>query len=84
LRAKITERVQPGVVYTTFHHPESGANVITTDNSDWATNCPEYKVTAVQVSKVNQLSEWQKEYKDFSKEQIELTGVLPSKPAVIE
>jgi formate dehydrogenase major subunit len=84
LRAKITERVQPGVVYTTFHHPESGANVITTDNSDWATNCPEYKVTAVQVSKVNQISEWQKGYKDFSKEQIELTGVLPSKPAVIE
>ena len=49
LRATITERVQPGVVYTTFHFPESGANVITTDNSDWATNCPEYKVTAVQV-----------------------------------
>jgi formate dehydrogenase major subunit len=49
LRAEITERVQPGVVYTTFHHPESGANVVTTENSDWATNCPEYKVTAVQV-----------------------------------
>jgi formate dehydrogenase major subunit len=43
---------QPGVVYTTFHFPESGANVITTDNSDWATNCPEYKVTAVQVSRL--------------------------------
>lgn len=40
LRVKITDRVQPGVIYTTFHHPESGANVITTDNSDWATNCP--------------------------------------------
>jgi formate dehydrogenase major subunit len=38
-----------GVVYTTFHHPVSGANVVTTENSDWATNCPEYKVTAVQV-----------------------------------
>ncbi|MGO9264464.1 MAG: formate dehydrogenase subunit alpha [Candidatus Binataceae bacterium] len=49
LRAHLTERVQPGVVYTTFHHPESGANVVTTENSDWATNCPEYKVTAVQV-----------------------------------
>ncbi len=49
LRARITERVQPGVVYTTFHHPESAANVVTTENSDWATNCPEYKVTAVQV-----------------------------------
>ncbi len=51
LRATLTERMQPGVVYTTFHHPFSGANVITTDNSDWATNCPEYKVTAVQVSR---------------------------------
>ena len=84
LRAIITERVQPGVVYTTFHHPESGANVITTDNSDWATNCPEYKVTAVQVAKVNQISDWQKEYKTFSKSQIELTRVLPTKPAVVE
>jgi formate dehydrogenase major subunit len=54
LRARITERMQPGVVYTTFHFPESGANVITTDNSDWATNCPEYKVTAVQVKKLPQ------------------------------
>jgi formate dehydrogenase major subunit len=70
LHAKITERVQPGVVYTTFHHPESGANVITTDNSDWATNCPEFKVTAVQLTKVSQISEWQREYKAFSKEQI--------------
>jgi formate dehydrogenase major subunit len=49
LRAVITERVAAGVVYTTFHHPETGANVVTTENSDWATNCPEYKVTAVQV-----------------------------------
>jgi len=52
LPATLTERVQPGVVYTTFHFPESGANLITTENSDWATNCPEYKVTAVQVSRV--------------------------------
>jgi formate dehydrogenase major subunit len=65
LRADITERVQPGVVYTTFHFPESGANVITTDNSDWATNCPEYKVTAVQVLPVAQPSAWQKEFKEF-------------------
>ena len=47
LRADVTDRVRPGVVYTTFHFPESGANVVTTENSDWATNCPEYKVTAV-------------------------------------
>ena len=58
-RAKVSERMQPGVVYTTFHHPNSGANVVTTDNSDWATNCPEYKVTAVQVRRTNHYSEWQ-------------------------
>jgi formate dehydrogenase major subunit len=66
LRATVTERVQPGVVYTTFHFPESGANVITTDNSDWATNCPEYKVTAVQVTPVTQPSEWQQRFRRFS------------------
>lgn len=69
LRAVISERMQPGVVYTTFHHPGSGANVITTDSSDWATNCPEYKVTAVQVEKVTQPSEWQKNFEDFNKKQ---------------
>jgi formate dehydrogenase major subunit len=69
LRARITERVQPGVIYTTFHFPESGANVITTDNSDWATNCPEYKVTAVQATRVSQPSEWQKRFREFSTEQ---------------
>jgi formate dehydrogenase major subunit len=69
LRARISERMQPGVVYTTFHFPGSGANVITTENSDWATNCPEYKVTAVQVTRVNQPSEWQKRYEAFSQTQ---------------
>ena len=69
LRAKVTDRVQPGVVYTTFHFPESGANVITTDNSDWATNCPEYKVTAVQATRVSQPSEWQKRFRDFTQTQ---------------
>jgi formate dehydrogenase major subunit len=72
LRAVISERVQPGVVYTTFHHPESGANVVTTDNSDWATNCPEYKVTAVQAYKVTKLSEWQRNFQEFTEEQIDL------------
>jgi len=72
LRAKITDRVQPGVIYTTFHHPVSGANVITTDNSDWATNCPEFKVTAVQVTKVTQPSDWQEKYQKFSEKQIDL------------
>jgi formate dehydrogenase major subunit len=72
LRAMISERMQPGVVYTTFHFPGSGANVITTENSDWATNCPEYKVTAVQVTRVNQPSDWQKRFHAFSEQQQEL------------
>ena len=68
LKAKITERMQPGVVYTTFHHARTGANVITTDYSDWATNCPEYKVTAVQVRRTNRPSDWQAKFyeEDFS------------------
>jgi formate dehydrogenase major subunit len=69
LRAVVTDRVQPGVVYTTFHFPESGANVVTTDNSDWATNCPEYKVTAVQAVKVSQPSTWQLRYREISRRQ---------------
>jgi formate dehydrogenase major subunit len=66
LRALITDRVATGVVYTTFHHPLTQANVITTDFSDWATNCPEYKVTAVEVSPSNGPSTYQQEYEDFS------------------
>ena len=62
LHAKISERMTPGVVYTTFHHPESGANIITTENSDWATECPEYKVTAVNVSPCNRQSDWQEKH----------------------
>ena len=65
LRAVVTERMQPGVVYTTFHHPESGVNVVTTENSDWATNCPEYKVTAVQVVAHAARSAWQTDYERF-------------------
>ena len=72
LRASLTARVQPGVVYTTFHHPFSGANVITTENSDWATNCPEYKVTAVELTRVSQPSQWQSRYRAFSAQQEQL------------
>lgn len=76
MRAVISERMQAGVVYTTFHHPGSGANVITTDNSDWATNCPEYKVTAVQVEKVSQPSQWQASFKQFDRKQKSLLNGL--------
>jgi formate dehydrogenase major subunit len=69
LEATITERVQPGVVYTTFHNPETGANVVTTEYSDWATSCPEYKVTAVEVTPATHRSEWQRQFEERGKEQ---------------
>jgi formate dehydrogenase major subunit len=69
LKARVTDRIQAGVVYTTFHHPVTGTNVVTTDNSDWATNCPEYKVTAVEVTLVTRRSEWQTRYRDFTDRQ---------------
>ena len=75
LRARISERMQPGVVYTTFHHAKTGANVITTDFSDWATNCPEYKVTAVQVRRTNRPSDWQAR---FFEEDMSLTRIAPA------
>ena len=75
LKCKVSERMQPGVVYTTFHHAKTGANVITTDYTDWATNCPEYKVTAVQVRKTNRMSDWQAK---FYEEDESLTRVMPA------
>jgi formate dehydrogenase major subunit len=79
LRAEITERVAPGVVYTTFHHPDTQANVVTTEYSDWATNCPEYKVTAVQVSPSNGSTEWQDRYRDMAETNSRIS--VPAEPA---
>ena len=79
LRARVSERMLPGVVYTTFHHPFSGANVITTDASDWATNCPEYKVTAVQVEKVTQPSDWQQAFSENDRRQQALKAAAAGK-----
>ncbi len=76
LRALITDRVAPGVVYTTFHHPDTQANVITTDFSDWATNCPEYKVTAVQIAPSNGPSEWQKSYEEQARNSRRITPLV--------
>jgi len=69
LKATITTRVKPGVVYTTFHNPETGANVVTTEYSDWATNCPEYKVTAVEVTPASHRSSWQVEFAERAEQQ---------------
>ena len=76
LKAHITERVQPGVVYTTFHHQFTGANVVTTEFADWATSCPEYKVTAVQVTPAKQISEWQKQYLEKRKQTTQIEAAV--------
>jgi formate dehydrogenase major subunit len=79
LRALVTGRVAPGVVYTTFHHPSTQANVVTTDYSDWATNCPEYpeyKVTAVQISRSNGPTEWQERYREQAERSRHITGTV--------
>jgi formate dehydrogenase major subunit len=75
LHARISERMQPGVVYTTFHHGFTGANVVTTEFEDWATGCPEYKVTAVEVTLAKKMSEWQEHYLETRKQNTQiLTG----------
>ena len=75
LRAELTGRVAAGVVYTTFHHPMTGTNVVTTELSDWATDCPEYKVTAVEVEPANHRSAWQEENQKRQQNQIDLLPV---------
>jgi formate dehydrogenase major subunit len=81
LRVLVTDRVAPGVVYTTFHHPSTQANVVTTDFSDWATNCPEYKVTAVQVMPSNGPTDWQEEYTSLSERSRRIAGGAAMEPA---
>jgi formate dehydrogenase major subunit len=76
LPAKVSERVAPGVVYTTFHHPDTGTNVVTTELSDWATNCPEYKVTAVEVRPASHRSQWQDRFASRATEQARLLPVV--------
>ncbi len=74
LHARVSERMQPGVVYTTFHFPGTGANVVTTEFADWATDCPEYKVTAVQVRRAYQPSEWQEAYREHREDTTRVGG----------
>jgi formate dehydrogenase major subunit len=78
LRVDVTSRVAPGVVYTTFHHPATQANVVTTEYSDWATNCPEYKVTAVQVMPSNGPTDWQESYASWSEKSRRIAVAEPA------
>ncbi len=49
LAARITERIEPGHVFTAFHFPEVRTNLLIGQSADVNTSCPEYKVVAVAV-----------------------------------
>jgi formate dehydrogenase major subunit len=49
VEAKVTERIEPGHVFTTFHFPETRTNLLVGQSADVNTSCPEYKVIAVDV-----------------------------------
>jgi len=49
LPAVVTERIEPGNVFTTFHFPETQTNLLIGQSCDVNTSCPEYKVVAVDV-----------------------------------
>jgi formate dehydrogenase major subunit len=52
-RVQLTERIRPGVVFMTFHFPETAVNLLTIAALDPVSKIPEYKVTAVRVSRVD-------------------------------
>ena len=49
LPVQITERIEPGHVFTAFHFPEVRTNLLIGPSADVNTSCPEYKVVAVAI-----------------------------------
>jgi predicted molibdopterin-dependent oxidoreductase YjgC len=54
VEAKVTERIEPGHVFTTFHFPETRTNLLVGQSADVNTSCPEYKVIAVDVRPIGE------------------------------
>jgi predicted molibdopterin-dependent oxidoreductase YjgC len=50
-KAQVTDRVEPGLIFTTFHFAESAANFLTNPVLDPQAKIPEFKVCAVKVEK---------------------------------
>ena len=50
--ARVTNRIEPGHVFTAFHFPEIRTNLLIGSSSDVNTSCPEYKVVAVDIRPV--------------------------------
>jgi formate dehydrogenase major subunit len=51
LQARITDEVEPGQVFAGFHFPGASVNSLTSRVEDEVTGCPEYKLTAVRLSR---------------------------------
>jgi formate dehydrogenase major subunit len=49
LYSHVTDRIEPGHVFTSFHFPEARTNLLVGASADVNTSCPEYKVVAVDV-----------------------------------
>lgn len=53
LRAIVTEKTIPGVVFIPFHFAEAAANLLTNDALDPEAKIPEFKACAVKIEKVS-------------------------------
>jgi formate dehydrogenase alpha subunit len=54
LPAQVTDRIERGHVFTTFHFPETRTNLLVGASADVNTSCPEYKVVAVDVRPIGE------------------------------
>jgi formate dehydrogenase major subunit len=54
VEATVTDRIEPGHVFTTFHFPETRTNLLVGQSADVNTSCPEYKVIAVDVRPISE------------------------------
>jgi formate dehydrogenase major subunit len=54
IAAQVTDRIEPGHVFTTFHFPETRTNLLVGASADVNTSCPEYKVIAVDVRPIGE------------------------------
>jgi formate dehydrogenase major subunit len=54
IEARVTERIEPGHVFTSFHFPETRTNLLVGQSADVNTSCPEYKVVAVDVRPIGE------------------------------
>ena len=49
IEAEITERSQPGTIFTTYNYEETPVNFLTLDALDRLSRTPEYKLCAIKV-----------------------------------